>query len=70
MPLSDLHGGQLPVAAVPGTLRPLTASLAVAPVECGRHDTTASRWYEDDATQKSDDGKVVPDTVKILRTDT
>lgn len=55
---------------IPGPLRPLSAALGIAPIECGKHDTTASRWYEEDPTQKSDDGKVVPDTVKILRTDT
>lgn len=70
LPLSDLRGGQRPLAASAGRLRPLTALLAAVPTECGRHDTTATRWYEDDPTQKSDDGRVVPDTVQILRTDT
>lgn len=70
LPLSDTRGGHIPLAGTPGLLRPLSASLGIAPIECGKHDTTASRWYEDDPTQKSDDGKVVADTVKILRTDT
>jgi len=70
LPLSDRGGGQIPLGGVPGRLRPLSAALGIAPIECGKHDTTASRWYEDDPTQKSDDGKVVPDTVKVLRTDT
>jgi len=70
LPLCNRSGGQLPVPSVPGGVRPVTALLAVVPVECGRHDTTASRWYEDDPTQKSADGNVVPDTVKVLRTDT
>ncbi len=70
LPLSDPGGGQVPLVGIPGPLRPLSAALGIAPIECGKHDTTASRWYEEDPTQKSDDGKVVPDTVKILRTDT
>lgn len=70
LPLSDTGGGQVPLAGVAGPLRPLCATLAVAPIECGKHSTTATHWYEDDPTQKSDDGKVVTDTVKILRTDT
>lgn len=70
LPLCDLRGGAVPVPAKAGRVRPLTASLAVPPVECGKHDTTATRWYEEDATEKSDDGRVVSDTVKVLRTDT
>ncbi|MGH3612387.1 MAG: hypothetical protein ACRDRK_07270 [Pseudonocardia sp.] len=70
LPLSDLRGGQFPVTGEPGTLRPLSAALGVAPPQAGKHDTTGSRWYEDDATEKSDDGVVIPDTVKVLRTDT
>jgi hypothetical protein len=70
LPLSDRNGGQLPLPGTPGALRPLCAVLGVAPLEMGKHDTTASRWYEDDATERSDDGVVTPDTVKVLRTDT
>lgn len=70
LPLSDTRGGDIPLVGTPGSLRPLSAALGIVPIECGKHDTTASRWYEDDPTQKSDDGKVVSDTVKILRTDT
>ena len=70
LPLSDLRGGQIPLTGTPGRLRPLCAALAVAPMDCGKHDTTGSRWYEDDPTQKSDDGVVIPDIVKVLRTDT
>lgn len=70
LPLSDAQGGDIPLVGIPGPLRPLSAVLGITPIECGKHDTTASRWYEDDPTQKSDDGKVVSDTVKILRTDT
>ncbi|HEX2299039.1 MAG TPA: hypothetical protein VHH34_11070 [Pseudonocardiaceae bacterium] len=70
LPLSDIRGGHVPPVGTPGPLRPLSAALGIAPVECGRHDTTATQWYEDDPTQKSDDGKVVSDTITILRTDT
>lgn len=70
LPLSDTRGGDVPLSGTPGPLRPLVAALRIAPVECGKHDITASRWYEDDPTQKCDDGRVVPDTVKVLRTDT
>jgi len=69
-PRRRTRGGQIPLAETPGLLRPLSAALGIVPIECGKHDTTATRWYEDDPTQKSNDGKVVSDTVKILRTDT
>ncbi len=70
LPLSDVRGGQLPLVGKPGSLRPLSATLGVVPIEFGKHDTTASRWWEDDPTEKADDGTVVPDTVRVLRTDT
>ncbi|MGH3961690.1 MAG: hypothetical protein ACRDRY_00285 [Pseudonocardiaceae bacterium] len=44
--------------------------MGVTPVEAGKHDTTATRWTEDKATQKSRDGVVEPDTVPITHTDT
>ena len=69
LPLSDTRGGHVPLVGTPGRLRPLSAALGIAPVECGKHNTTVTQWYEDDPTQKSEDGKVVPDTVTILRTD-
>lgn len=70
LPLSDVRGGQLPLVGTPGPVRPLSAALGVVPIECGKHDTTASRWWEDDATETTDDGVVKPDTVRIMRTDT
>jgi len=70
LPLSDTRGGQLPLVGSPGSLRPLSAALGVVPIECGKHDTIASRWWEEDATETTDDGVVKPDTVRILRTDT
>lgn len=70
LPLSDVRGGHRPMATTPGDLRPLPASLAVVPIECGKHDTSASRWTENDPTEVTDDGKVTKDTVPVVRTDT
>lgn len=71
LPLVDTRcGGQRPVEHVPGPLRPFAATLAVVPVECGKHDTTATKWDETQATEDSSDGNVDPDTVVIPRTDT
>ncbi|MGB6161747.1 MAG: hypothetical protein WCF33_19160 [Pseudonocardiaceae bacterium] len=54
---------------IPGSLRPYSATLGVAPVECGKHDTIATRWTQEKATEESRDGQVVPDTVPIVHTD-
>lgn len=70
LPLTAPGGGQHPVPHVPGAMRPLAAALGVIPAEAGKHDTTATRWNEDKATQKSRDGVVEPDTVSITHTDT
>ncbi len=70
LPLSAPGGGQRPLDHVPGVRRPLAAALGVIPAQCGKHDTTASRWTEDKPTQKSRDGVVEPDTVSIPHTDT
>lgn len=61
LPLSGAGGGNVPLPHMPRMLRPLGAALGVAPVEAGKHDTTATRWTEDKATQKSRDGVVEPD---------
>lgn len=69
--LSGPGGLQHAVAHVPGVVRPFAATLAVpAPVEAKRHDTTATRNSTQDPTQRSYDGKVVPDTVPDTTTDT
>lgn len=71
LPLSDTRsGGQRPLHHAPGTLRPYSASLAVVPLQCGKHDTTATKWDKTEATEESKDGVVVPDTVTIPQTDT
>lgn len=70
LPLSDIRGGQRPLHSAPGQLRPLPAALAVVPIECGKHDTTSTRWTENDPTEVTDDGKVTKDTVPVVRTDT
>jgi hypothetical protein len=69
-PLAERGGGYRPMANIPGPLRPYSASLGVAPIECGKHDTTATRWTQEKATEESKDGEVVPDTVSIVHTDT
>lgn len=69
-PLAERGGGYRPIANVPGPLQPYLALLAVAPIECGKHDTTATRWTQEKATEESKDGAVVPDTVTIEHTDT
>lgn len=70
LPLSAPGGGHHLLPHVPGAWRPLSAVLGVIPVEAGKHDTTATRWTEDKATQKSRDGVVEQDTVSITHTDT
>jgi hypothetical protein len=69
-PVAELGGGYRPLANISGSLRPYSALLGVAPIECGKHDTTATRWSEEKATEESKDGVVVPDTVTMEHTDT
>lgn len=71
LPLSDTRtGGQRPLHHASGTLRPYSATLAVAPLQCGKHDTTGTKWDKTEPTQESKDGVVIPDTVIIPQTDT
>lgn len=71
LPLSDTRtGGQRPLHHAPGPLRPYSASLAVVPLQCGKHDTTGTKWDKTEQTQESKDGVVIPDTVTIPQTDT
>lgn len=71
LPLAETRsGGYRPVDHVPGPLRPFSATLAVVPVQCGKHDTTESKWEETKETQESKDGEVVPDSVVEIKTDT
>ena len=65
-PLAERGCGYRPMANIPGPLRPYSASLGIAPIECGKHDTTATRWTQEKATEESKDGEVVPDTVSIV----
>ena len=70
LPLAATHcGGQRPVEHVPGSLRPFSATLAIVPLPCGKHHTTATRWDKTEGTQKSRDGVVEPDSVVITQTD-
>jgi hypothetical protein len=71
LPLADTcGGGQRPVEHVLGSLRPFSATFAVVPIQCGKHDTTATKWDKTEETESSRDGVVVPDTVTIPQTDT
>lgn len=71
LPLADTRGGgQRPIEHVPGSLRPFSATLAVVPIRCGKHDTTATRWDKTEETERSRDGVVEPDTVVIPQYDT
>lgn len=69
-PVAERGGGYRPMANLAGPLRPYSATLGVAPIECGKHDITATRWNQEKATEESKDGEVVPDTVTIQHTDT
>lgn len=69
-PLAETRGGgHRPVEHVPGVLRPFSATLAVVPIECGKHETTATRFEKDEATEKSRDGFVEYDSVPVVHTD-
>ncbi|MGH4017583.1 MAG: hypothetical protein ACRDSL_27405 [Pseudonocardiaceae bacterium] len=71
LPLADTRcGGRLPIEHVPGSLRPFSATLGVVPIECGKHDTTATRWDETKTEETNRDGRIDVDTVTIPRTDT
>ena len=71
LPLTDTRrGGQVPIAHEPEPLRPFSATLAVVPIECGKHDTTATKWDETTETERSTDGVVEPDTLTETKTDT
>ncbi|MGQ0837429.1 hypothetical protein [Actinokineospora sp.] len=69
LPLTE-PGGYSPPAHRPGPLRPLSASLAVVPTECGTDETTATRNTEVKQTQHTSDGKMETDAVPIVVTDT
>ena len=70
LPVSEFGGGYRPNANVPGALRPYSASLAVRPIECGKHDTTGTRWTETKATKQIIDGTAFPDSEQKVFTDT
>lgn len=70
LPLSEPGGVVTPMPNIPGNLRPFSASLGVAPIECGKHDTASTRDTVLKATETSKDGVVVPDSVKVVATDT
>lgn len=57
------------MANVPGVLRPYSATLAVVPIECGKHDTTATRYTVQQATKTTDDSNPITDSVSMPHTD-
>ncbi len=70
LPLSEPGGGHVPLPHTPGPLRPFAATLAVPlPVDAKKHDTARTSRVVKQRTQRSDDGKVVQDTVSVIHTD-
>lgn len=70
LPLGEPGGVQYPVTHTPGALRPYAATLAVPPpVEAKAHDTSSTRNTTSQATQRSDDGQVVPDSLSDTTVD-
>src|SRR5262249_54943501 len=71
LPLNEPGGVAYPVAHMPGALRPFAATLGMpASAEEKKHDTANTRNTTSQATQRSDDGRVVPDTITDTTTDT
>jgi hypothetical protein len=58
------------LARVCRMVNPLPATLAVVPIQWGKHDTTATKWDKAEETERSRDGVVVLDIVAIPQTDT
>jgi hypothetical protein len=70
LPMTDPGGVQKAVPTARGRVRPFSATLGVPPVVAGKHNTSATRWTEQQQTQTSKDGVVVPDTTTVTHTDT
>lgn len=68
-PLSEAGGVSYPVQNKPGSLRPYSAGLAVPMPTTGRHNTSSTRPATSIATQRSDDGRVVPDSTSDVGQD-
>ena len=68
-PLGEPGGVSCPIPHTPGPLRPYVATLAVPMPEAGKHSTTSTRPATSIPTQRSDDGKVYPDTTKDVGSD-
>lgn len=69
--LSELGGVSYAVPHLPGTLRPFSATLGTpAPAESKKHDTAGTRDHTKQTTQRSDDGKVVADSIADTHVDT
>jgi hypothetical protein len=71
LPSSAPGGVSYPTDHRPGTLRALSATLAVPmPPSSKKHDTSNTRSTTANRTQTSDDGKVRNDTISDTATDT
>jgi hypothetical protein len=55
--------------ASPGSLRPLSAALGVAPVWVSKHHTPTSRIPKKQETEYNEDNKVVKDSVDTVEQD-
>lgn len=62
LPLSEAGGVSYPVHHSPGPLRPYSATLAVPMPVTGKHNTSSTRPATSISTQRSEDGRVVPDS--------
>lgn len=62
LPLGEPGGVRYPVRNVPGAFRPYSATLAVPMPVAGKHSTSSTRPPTSIPTERSHDGKVVPDT--------
>lgn len=63
LPMGEPGGVAYPMQHTPGELRPFGASLAVPMPQAGKHSTDSTSPATKQATQRSDDGKVYPDTI-------
>lgn len=63
LPMGEPGGVAYPIQHTPGVLRPFGASLAVAMPQAAKHSTDNTSPATKQPTQRSDDGRVYPDTL-------
>lgn len=71
LPLSARSGGSVltPLTTPRGPL-PLAVSLGVRPIECGKHESTATKYHKNVTTKHIIDGTEERDTIVQENTDT